>query len=331
MGARAFSHRFRVSYPDGRLVPPDQFLSQRARTGVVSPRYTAIFYPREGERRMVESSAAPVRLPGSIGTYLVVSVMRDVTDREEMERLKDDFIATLAHELRSPLTSIKAHTQHALRQGGTPAEASHRAVQRACGRIERIVEQLIEAVRVKAGDLPVRMERFDLHACVERLVKRHQQVSPYHRFDLFEEGEAEVVCDPRRFQEVLDHLLDNAVRYSPHGGAVQVRVRQQGDMLEVSVEDRGVGIPLIRQAHLFERYYRAHAGTEFDYGGMGIGLFVSKTLAEAMGGQMGFESQEGRGSRFWFTVPLLGGPPDETRELSQRLRWATQVEGGAAW
>jgi signal transduction histidine kinase len=112
------------------------------------------------------------------------------------------------------------------------------------------------------------------------------------------------VADRERIARVLANLLENAVRFSPEGGEVQVRVETQGGEARVSVVDHGIGIPAERQDQVFRRFYRAHAGTEHDYGGLGLGLEVSRAVVERHGGRMWFESVPGAGSTFHFGLPL---------------------------
>jgi signal transduction histidine kinase len=113
-----------------------------------------------------------------------------------------------------------------------------------------------------------------------------------------------VVADRDRIARVLANLLENAVRFSPAGGEVRVRIESLDGQAIVSVVDRGIGIPPERQGEVFRRYYRAHAGTEHDYGGLGLGLEVSRAVVERHGGRMWFESAPGAGSTFHFGLPL---------------------------
>jgi signal transduction histidine kinase len=107
-----------------------------------------------------------------------------------------------------------------------------------------------------------------------------------------------------RLEQVLLTLLDNAIRYSPEGGEVDVGVSVEGGEAVVSVTDRGVGIPAEKQSRIFERFYRAHTGTHYDYGGMGVGLYISREIVRRLGGKLWFESREGEGSTFRFSLPL---------------------------
>jgi signal transduction histidine kinase len=115
-----------------------------------------------------------------------------------------------------------------------------------------------------------------------------------------------VVADRERIGRVITSLVDNAVRFSPEGGPVETRVEPDGSEVTISIRDRGLGIPPERQAHVFERYYRAHAGTPEDYGGLGIGLEMSREIVQRHGGRMWFESAPGVGSTFRFSLPLAG-------------------------
>jgi signal transduction histidine kinase len=116
-----------------------------------------------------------------------------------------------------------------------------------------------------------------------------------------------VEADREHIEQVLANLIDNALRYSPGGGAVEVTVEGREAEAIVSVTDRGIGIPRERQAWVFQRFYRAHTGTPYDYGGMGIGLHISNEIVRRHGGRMWFESEEGRGSTFHFSLPVAQG------------------------
>jgi signal transduction histidine kinase len=171
-------------------------------------------------------------------------------------------------------------------------------------RLNRLVQHLLDTTRLRLdGDAP--HDRFDLGVVAGEAVERIRPASPAHLFTL-DVTEASVLGDRERIALVITSLLENAVRFSPVGGPVAARVEIRGEEAVFSVEDRGVGIAPERQARLFERFYRAHAGTPEDYGGLGLGLEMSREIVRRHGGRMWFVSEQGKGSTFHFAVPLAG-------------------------
>ncbi len=240
---------------------------------------------------------------------LAVAVIRDITSIKRLEHLRDEFLAAAAHELRSPVASIKGYSELLERWapgGHEPREGTaFRVLNRQSDRLSRLVEDLIEVSRLELGRLQLHRERFDLKALVEDVEERMKGVSAEHVLTLTADPTpAEVHADRDRIDEVLVNLMDNAIKYSPPHTEIHTTVRVLPDQVVVSVRDSGLGIPTERQSQLFERYYRAHAGLANDKGGLGIGLFLSKELVEKHGGSIWFESQEGAGSTFSFSVPL---------------------------
>jgi signal transduction histidine kinase len=140
-------------------------------------------------------------------------------------------------------------------------------------------------------------------------VERFRCSAPDHVLSVLGEGPALVEGDPERLARVLQSLLDNAVRFSPRGGPVVASVSSAEATVVVAVKDQGVGIPPDRQARVFERYYRAHAGTADDYGGLGLSLDMSREIVARHGGRMWFDSAPGQGSTFFFSVPLAPEAP----------------------
>jgi signal transduction histidine kinase len=178
-------------------------------------------------------------------------------------------------------------------------------IQRQVDRLTRLLEDILEGTRVEAGGGSGGKERFDLAALARATADRLRPSSPIHALAVESEGPVPVVADRARIARVLSNLLENAVRFSPDGGEVRVLVERVDGLAVVSVVDRGIGIPAERQGEVFRRYYRPHAGTEHDYyGGLGLGLEVSRAVVERHGGRMWFESAPGAGSTFHFGLPL---------------------------
>jgi signal transduction histidine kinase len=167
------------------------------------------------------------------------------------------------------------------------------------------VQHLLDTTRLRL-DADGPRERFDLADVADAVIARMRPTSPAHHFILAAES-APVEGDPERIARVVTSLLENAVRFSPAGGPVAVRVGRNGEEALFAVEDHGVGIAPERQARLFERFYRAHAGTPEDYGGLGLGLDMSREIVQRHGGRMWFESEHGKGSTFHFALPLADG------------------------
>jgi PAS domain S-box-containing protein len=223
-------------------------------------------------------------------------------------RAKDDFLSTAAHELKTPVTSVKGFAQMLARW--TPEQrAAHEAtalaaLARQCDRLTRLVDDLLAVSRLAVGRLELRRQAIDLVALTADALERMGGLAGDRRLSLAAPPALALEGDPDRIDQVLVNLLSNAIKFSPDGSPVEVTIGEEDGGAVVRVRDRGVGIPADKQAHLFERFYRAHAGTPDDRGGMGIGLHFSREIVERHGGRIWFESREGDGSVFAFRLPL---------------------------
>lgn len=254
-------------------------------------------------------------LKDTIGrTIGVLSIGLDVTERilahkqiEEMNRMKDQFITVAAHELKTPVTIMKGYAQTLLRSGKEVPPQMRKvleAIDRGANRIDGIVGDLLDITQLLAGRLDLIKESIDLPAFVEQVIDRVALTVSKHQIRLLKAEPVVIQGDRERLEQVLVNLCDNAVRYSPAGGNVDLEVTLQDHEVMVSVRDFGIGIPKENQSHIFERFYRAHTGTPYDYGGMGVGLFISGEIVSRHGGRMWFESEEGKGSTFYFSLPV---------------------------
>ncbi len=261
---------------------------------------------KDGSLVPVEAHATVVQLPDG-PVYL--SVIRDISERKQLERLQRDFLAMVTHDLRSPLTAIKGWAQIMRRRAGLD-ERSRQTVSRILTQVEqmnRLIGDLAELVRIEAGQLQLRREPCDLMelardqvALVELQVEGHVL-----RIDGGEDPLTAMV-DRQRIGQVLQNLLVNAVKYSPNGGNIVLRLDVVDDNVRIDVVDQGMGIPPDQLEQLFERFYRAGVTGA---GGLGLGLHISKMLVEAHGGRIVVTSTPGRGSTFTVALPLASPNP----------------------
>jgi signal transduction histidine kinase len=252
-------------------------------------------------------SAAPMRDERG-AVVSAVTVWRDVTETVELDQLKDQFSRVAAHELKTPVTVIKGYAEALLQMEKELPERQRRmleALVRGSGRIDRIVVDLLFLSQIQLDRLDLALERVDLGELVSQVAVRMTQASPKHRVRI--EGSRPVIVEGDRqlLEQVIIHLIDNAIRYSPGGSDIDVSLDVASEReVMVSIHDHGVGIPREKQARIFECFYRAHTDTPYDFGGMGTGLYICRAIVRRHRGRTWFESEEGRGSTFHFCLPL---------------------------
>lgn len=261
---------------------------------------------RTGRKIYVRTNATPLK--NDRGEIIgAVAVERDVSDVIQFDLSKDQFVRVAAHELKTPIAIMKGYAQLLLRSGGelpAPLVGSLVAIERGANRIDRLVNDLLDLSQLQLGAMEIRSETVDLVALVDVVTRRAAQSTKRHRIRVLEVASVVVRGDRARLEQVLGNLIDNAIRYSPRGGDIEVTAVMHDDAVEVSVRDRGVGIPFVKQERVFQRFYRPHTDTPYDYGGMGVGLYISREIVERHGGSMWFESKEGSGSVFSFRLPV---------------------------
>lgn len=255
----------------------------------------------DGRTLPVEARTTVVHLPSG-PVYL--SAVRDITERKHLERLRRDFLAMVTHDIRTPLTSIKGWLQLLLRRPSVD-ERDRRIVGRTLDQAETIshlIDDLADLVRIEAGELRLRRRQADLLDILREHIALVQEETEDHTLRL--ETAEEAIAgrwDHQRIGQVLQNLLTNAVKYSPEGSEVTVRVTREGDEARIAVEDRGIGISPELLPRLFERFYRADATGA---GGLGLGLHITRMLVEAHGGTISALSEQGAGSTFTVTLPI---------------------------
>lgn len=239
---------------------------------------------------------------GGPGSNLVGILFTNITERKHMERLQQDFVAMASHDLAGPVTVLRARAQ-LLQRRQAYDDASVTAIIEQTQRMERLIDDLRELVRLETGSLELRRTAAKLDELAQVAIERMRLQAPEHDLRLVShELSPEVSVDADRIAQVLDNLLGNAVKYSPEGGTVTVSIKQLVDAVQISITDQGPGIEPDTIPHLFDRFYRANARDVT--GGLGLGLYIARTLVVAHGGKIWVESTPGEGSTFFFTIPV---------------------------
>jgi signal transduction histidine kinase len=268
-----------------------------------------IAIPRAGKEVWLSLSEAVMRDPSGTVAGRIFA-FRDISAEHGVEQMKSDFVSTVSVELRTPLTSIYGFAQTLLRGDIAFTDEERRTfldfIARESERLTEIVDALLDVAALDTGDLAVALAPTDVRTVVRDVVAAAEHANANgHRFVAEIDGEELAAeADPEKLRQVLDQLLSNAVKYSPAGGTVTVAARRAGDAVEMSVSDEGAGIPLSERERIFTKFYKAGDGQAR---GTGLGLFIAQGLVREMGGHMWVDSEEGRGSRFAFELPLAHG------------------------
>lgn len=236
----------------------------------------------------------------------LLGTILDITDFKRLEQQKDDFISIASHELKTPITSLKASLQLLQRQkdkGNT--EILPRLIDQAGRSMEKIsalIEDLLNVSRMNAGTLELNKKVISIGSLLDECY-HHVKESETHQIVLQGDLEVEVFVDADRIDQVLTNLVTNAVKYAPASPLITIRVTHQENEVRISVVDQGPGIPEDKLPHLFDRYFRVDESGK-QVSGLGLGLYISSDIVERHGGKIGVESKLGEGSTFWFTLPV---------------------------
>jgi len=233
----------------------------------------------------------------------------NITEHRKLDQLKDDFIGLVSHELRSPLTVIMGAINTVLSEGDYLSEEETRQLLKDAAleseTLSHLLGNLLELSRVQAERLVLHAEAIDVKKVIQDAIEGVERQSSAHRFVVSTPQKLPpVYADPLRLERILYNLLENAVKYSPQGGEIKVTVKPDKEQLVIGVSDRGVGISPADQARLFAPFQRLEESRSSGIRGVGLGLLVCQRLVEAHGGRIWVESEPGRGSTFFFTLPL---------------------------
>jgi two-component system phosphate regulon sensor histidine kinase PhoR len=239
-----------------------------------------------------------------------VYAFRDLTEERRLEQMRSDFVATVSHELRTPLASIHGAVL-TLRKRGAELEPALNdrllaIVNDQSERLSELVEQILLAAQLDSGGLQFVREHFDAEDLARGVIETSQPRIPSGVTVELAAPRVlpSVLGDPAKTRRILSNLLDNAVKYSPDGGRIDVIIALQGDRLRFTVRDEGLGIPPGEQERIFEKFYRLDAAMSRGVGGSGLGLYICRELARGMNGRIWVTSEPGAGSTFSFELPL---------------------------
>jgi signal transduction histidine kinase len=237
----------------------------------------------------------------------------EIAERRKAEALRDEFLSVAAHELKTPLTSLRGFAQLLMRQldrDETPDPVRLRqalsAIEQQSAKLARLVNQLLDVSRIEAGRLVLEPRVADVVGIVEDVVATARVNTFRHEFTVRAPSVALALVDPLRLEQVVRNLVDNAIKYSPDGGPIQIEIgKRREEGVRITVTDRGLGIPQTSRAHIFDRFHQGHPGLAVS--GMGLGLYISRQIVDLHGGSIRAEFPPEGGTRMSVVVPI-GGP-----------------------
>jgi two-component system phosphate regulon sensor histidine kinase PhoR len=243
----------------------------------------------------------------------VVLVLRDISELKRLEQMRQQFIANVSHELKTPLSSIKAYTETLL--AGASKDPVHcerflNRIDEQAGHLHQLIMDMLSLARIEASQSSMELANVPVDGVVRRCLADYEPQAAARQValeSLSGESNIRVRADEEGLRQILSNLIDNAIKYTPAGGRVTVNCSAEGATAIIEVADSGVGIPPEHHDRLFERFYRVDKARSRELGGTGLGLSIVKHLCQSMGGSVAVASQVGTGSRFTVRLPLAGG------------------------
>ncbi|MCK0469812.1 cell wall metabolism sensor histidine kinase WalK [Halalkalibacter sp. APA_J-10(15)] len=239
----------------------------------------------------------------------LIIVLHDVTEEEKIEQDRREFVANVSHELRTPLTTMKSYLE-ALEDGAlADPEIAPRflhVTQNETDRMIRLVKDLLQLSKIDSDDYQLNLETVEINRYLDETIERFEMIASNKNIDFHRKLNKKSIyadIDRDKMTQVLDNIISNAMKYSPEGGTVKIRLLLQGKNIRMSISDQGMGIPRESQTKIFERFYRVDKARARSVGGTGLGLAIAKELIQAHGGHIWAQSEYGKGTTIFITLP----------------------------
>ncbi|MFD2148024.1 PAS domain-containing sensor histidine kinase [Mucilaginibacter antarcticus] len=258
-----------------------------------------------GKYRWFLSRAVPIKnAEGEILNWFGTNT--DITEQHSLEQRKDEFLSIASHELKTPITSLKASLQLLDRMKNQPALPMQAKLidqaNRSMDKMGVLIDELLNVNRLTEGQLPLDKTTFTI-AEMLNLCCNHVRVEGQHELILQGDDKLQIYADEHRIDQVVVNFVNNAVKYAPSSKNIYLIVEKIDNKAKVSVRDTGPGVAPEKIPFLFDRYYRADHSSK-NYSGLGLGLYISAEIVKRHGGEIGVDSELGKGSTFWFTLPI---------------------------
>lgn len=242
------------------------------------------------------------------------TIVEDISDRKNLERIraevdakKDEFISIVSHELKTPLTTIKAINQ-LLQKAVSKDESYYTFITKSNHhilRLEKLITDLFDVTKISEGSAVLNLSTFDLDAILKDCISGLQTIYSSHEIQYHSAGPIRIEADQFRIEQVIINLINNAIKYSPGANKVEVALTSDAEQVKIEVRDYGIGIAKKNVNKIFDRYYRVSESSNH-FQGLGLGLYISSQIIEKHKGAFGVDSHLNKGSAIWFTLPLTG-------------------------
>ncbi|WP_158798929.1 cell wall metabolism sensor histidine kinase WalK [Pedobacter sp. L105] len=308
LGEEFWCGSYRMYNLEGKWVPHDECPAAIAMKESRFLKAEAMVQRPDGEMRQILAYPQPMKSADGTVKGLINAVV-DITERKALERQKDEFMAVVSHELKSPLTSVKGYAQILKKKLAVTGDDSMLAMaekmESQINRLTYLIDTFLDSAKTGSGQLEHTNKEFDLGVLISEVVENVQMTTDTHQLKQIKVVSVNLIADKERTSQVLINFLTNAIKYSPDASQVLINTYTEEGKVVCCVEDFGLGIQKSQVGRVFEKFYRVSNEKSFNFSGVGLGLYISAEIIKQMGGEIWVESELDKGSKFYFSLPCV--------------------------